>query len=91
MKGFFNGAYMVTATAIKVRTGAGTHFFHKEAKDTVSAVANTLGKAVYTKGMIIEVAEVLKITDKEVWGRTVDGYVALMYDGKRYVKKEAWK
>ena len=88
---FPKGIYTVTVSAIKVWDGAGTHFFHKEVKSTVSAVANTLGKAVYTKGMIIEVAEVLKITDKEVWGRTVDGYVALMYDGKRYVKKEAWK
>lgn len=85
-EGFTTGTYTVTASAIKVRAGAGTHFFHKEAKDTVGASANTFGKAVYKRESIIEVSEVIKITDKEVWGKTVDGYVALMYEGKRYVK-----
>jgi hypothetical protein len=40
--------------------------------------------------MIIEVAEVLKITDKEVWGRTVDGYVSLALFNSRAKGYPQW-
>jgi hypothetical protein len=51
----------------------------------VGAQQNPLGKAVYKKGNIIEVSEVIKVSDKEYWGKTVDGYVALMFEGNKFV------
>lgn len=78
--------YTVTASAIKVREGAGTHFPQKNAKDCVSVQSNILGKAVYRKGTSIDVKELIKISENEIWGRTVDGYVALKYGGNWYVK-----
>ncbi len=84
---FTNRVYTVTAYAIKVREGAGTDYWHKDVKDTVGAQANPLGKAVYKNGTIIEVSEIIKKSDKEIWGKIVDdGYVALMYDGNHFVE-----
>lgn len=83
---FSKGFYTVTASAIKIRDGAGTSYRHKDAKETIGAQANPLGKAVYKKDAIIEVSEIIKKSDEEIWGRTVDGYVALMYSGGWYVK-----
>lgn len=84
--GFKPGTYTVTASALKVRKGAGTNYAQKEAKDTIGAQSNVLGKAVYKKGAIIEISEVIRITDEEIWGKTVDGYVALVFDEKKYIK-----
>ena len=78
--------YEVTASAIKVREGAGTTFAQKSAKDTAEAAANVLGKAVYKKGMKIIVLEEIRKSDQEIWGRTADGYVALKFGGNWYVK-----
>ena len=78
--------YIVMASAIKIRVGAGTNFPQKAAKDCVSAQSNILGKAVYRKGTTIDVKELITISAREIWGMTVDGYVALKYDGKDYVK-----
>ncbi|MBE5825256.1 MAG: hypothetical protein E7307_01330 [Butyrivibrio sp.] len=84
---FHPGTYVVTATAIKVREGAGTNYAQKSAKDCVSAQGNLLGKAVYRKGRIIEVLEIIEKSKDEIWGRTADGYVAMRYGGKEYVEK----
>ncbi len=78
--------YTVTASAIKIREGAGTNFPQKAAKDCVSAQSNILGKAVCRNGTIIDVKELITISDGEIWGRTEDGYVALKYGGSWYVK-----
>lgn len=78
--------YTVTASAIKIREGAGTSFSQKNAKDCVSAQSNILGKAVYRRGTSIDVKELITISENEIWGRTVDGYVALKYAGSWYVK-----
>ena len=78
--------HTVTASAIKVREGAGTHFPQKSAKDCVSAQSNILGKAVYRKGTSIDVKELITISAGAIWGRTIDGYVALKYGGSWYVK-----
>ncbi len=78
--------YIVTASAIKVREGAGTSYRQKDAKETVGAQRNILGKAVYRKGTVIDVKELITISDSEVWGRTVDGYVALKYGSDWYVQ-----
>ena len=79
--------YTVTASAIKIREGAGTSFSQKNAKDCVSAQSNILGKAVYRRGTSIDVKELITISAGEVWGRTEDGDVALMYEGNKYVKR----
>lgn len=78
--------YTVTASAIKIREGAGTNFVQKASKDCVSAQSNILGKAVYRKGRNIEVLETIEKSADESWGRTVDGFVALKYGGKSYVQ-----
>lgn len=78
--------FTVTASAIKIREGAGTSFPQKVAKDCISAQGNILGKAVYRKGRTIEVKEIITISAGETWGRTVDGYVALKYGGNWYVE-----
>lgn len=80
--------YTVTASAIKIREGAGTNYAQKFAKDCVSAQGNLLGKAVYRKGRNIEVFEIIEKSRDEIWGRTADGYVALRYGGKTYVERE---
>jgi hypothetical protein len=77
--------YTVTASAIKIRKGAGTSYAQKIAKECVSAQSNVLGMAVYRKGSTIEVLEIITISEDEAWGRTVDGYVALKHGGKSYV------
>ena len=33
-----------------------------------------------------EVSEIIRIKADEIWGRTVDGYVALMFGGEKYVE-----
>ncbi|RKM55407.1 hypothetical protein D6855_15840 [Butyrivibrio sp. CB08] len=78
--------YTVTASAIKIREGAGTEFPQKVAKDCVSAQSNILGKAVYRQGRTIEVLETIEKSVSESWGKTVDGYVALKYGGNYYVE-----
>lgn len=78
--------YTVTASAIKIREGASTRYAQKAAKDCPSAQSNILGKAVYRKGTVISVKELITISAGEVWGRTKDGYVALKYGGNWYVK-----
>ena len=77
--------YTVTASAIKIREGAGTSFAQKNAKDCTIAQRNILGKAVYRKGTTIDVKELMTISVLEIWGRTEDGYVALKYGGNWYV------
>lgn len=79
-------SYVVTASAIKVREGAGTTFAQKRAKDCANAESNVLGMAVYKKEMKIIVLEEIRKSDYEIWGRTADGYVALKYGGNWYVK-----
>ena len=56
------------------------------AKETLGSAANMYGRAVYKKGSTIEVSEIIRIKADEIWGRTVDGYVALMFGGKKYVE-----
>lgn len=80
--------YTVTASAIKIREGAGTNFSQKSAKDCTSAQGNILGKAVYRNGIVIEVFQIIEKSADEIWGRTVDGFVALKYAGKSYVETE---
>lgn len=77
--------YTVTASAIKIREGAGTNFAQKNAKDCTKAQSNILGKAVYRKETTIDVKELIMISAGEIWGRTEDGYVALKYGGSWYV------
>lgn len=77
--------YTVTASAIKIRKGAGISYSQKNVKDCVSAQSNILGMAVYRKGSTIEILEIITISADETWGRTVDGYVALKHGGKSYV------
>ncbi len=78
--------YVVTASSIKIREGAGTEFPQKVAKACASAQSNVLGKAVYRKGRTIEVQEIITISEGETWGKTIDGYLALKYGGNWYVK-----
>ena len=71
--------FEVTASAIKIREGAGIGFAQKNVKDCVNAQSNLFGKAVYRKGRTIEVREIITKSADETWGRTVDGYVALLF------------
>ncbi len=84
--GFVPGTYTVTASAIRIRKEAGTGYEQKMAKETAGGSANMYGRAVYKKGSTMEVSEIIRIKDDEIWGRTVDGYVALMFGGKKYVE-----
>ena len=82
---FMPKKYIVTASAIKIRNGAGTSYEWKNTSDTISAQTNAYGKAVYKKGTAIEVIEEIRISEDEIWGRTADGYVALKFGGNDYV------
>ncbi len=66
--GFLPGTYTVTASAIRIRKGAGTGYVQKMAKETVGGAANMYGRAVYKKGSTIEVSEIIRIKADEIWG-----------------------
>lgn len=90
---FSVGTYQVTASSLRVRTGAGTSYPQKKftemtasARKQCSSKAST-GLAFYVCGVRFTVKSVTKISDREYWAETPSGYVALKYDGNVYAKK----
>lgn len=83
-----NKKYTLT-TAVKIRSGAGTTYSQKK-RSTLSAAdqKNTLNQtlAVLKSGTTITITEIKKISTKEYWGKFSGGWIALMYNGSKYVK-----
>ena len=86
------GTYQVTATSLRVRTGAGTGYEQKKfsqmtasARKQCSSKQST-GLAFYVKGIKFTAKEVIKVNENEYWAKTPSGYVCLEYDRAIYVK-----
>ena len=85
---FKTGTYTLT-TAVKVRKGAGIKYaWKKRSQLTDNGKANAKDGiyAVLKSGTVVTVKQVKKISDKEFWGKIPSGWIALMYNGARYVK-----
>lgn len=90
---FFTGNYIVTASALRVRSGPGICYEQKKFTDmTVMAQIKNISKATtglafYILGLKFTVRDAIKISDNEWWAETPSGYVALKYNGIVYVKR----
>ena len=85
---FATGTYTLT-TAVKVRKGAGIKYaWKKRSQLTDNGKANAKDGiyAVLKSGTVVTVKQVKKISDTEYWGKIPSGWIALMYNGARYVK-----
>lgn len=85
---FKTGNYTLT-TNVKVRTGAGKSYSQKlRSKLTADGKKHSLSQtyACLISGTVVTVSLVEKISNKEYWGKIPSGWIALMYDGKKYVK-----
>jgi hypothetical protein len=90
---FDKGDYVVTVSALKVRTGPGISYAQKAFADMTAsaqksnAVKKSTGKACYVKGITFTAQLIVAVSDQECWAKTPSGYVALMYNGRIHVKK----
>lgn len=85
---FKKGNYTLT-TNVNVRTGAGTKYTQKKLSQlTADGKKHALNQtyACLKSGTVVTVSAVTKISDKEYWGKIPSGWVALMYNGVKYVK-----
>lgn len=85
---FATGTYTLT-TAVNVRKGAGTKYALKKRSElTANGKANAKEGTYATlkSGTVVTVKQVKKISDKEYWGKIPSGWIALMYNGTKYVK-----
>lgn len=83
-----NKNYSLTVD-LKVRSGAGTNYPQKTYNQlTVDGRKHAYKQngAVLKRGTIVTVTEVIKKSSKEYWGKIPSGYIALMYNGSKYVK-----
>lgn len=73
---------------VKVRTGAGTTYRQKKRSElTADGQKHALSQemAVLKKGTAVTVKEI-KTVSENVWGRIPSGWIALRYQGEKYVK-----
>ena len=85
---FKSGTYTLT-TAVKVRAGSNVN-----ARQLRRSELTTNGKsnskvgvyAVLKSGTKVSVGQVVKVNSKEWWGKIPSGWIALMYNGQKYVK-----
>ncbi|MGN0601343.1 MAG: CHAP domain-containing protein [Oscillospiraceae bacterium] len=86
---FVKGKNYTLTSNVKVRTGAGTKYSQKKTVELTSdAKKNALNQTVacLKSGTVVTVNEVKKISNKEYWGKIPSGWIALMYNGKKFVK-----
>ena len=85
---FKSGTYTLT-TAVKVRAGSNVNARQlRRSELTTNGKANSkVGVyAVLKSGTKVTVGQVVKVNDKEWWGKIPSGWIALMYNGQKYVK-----
>lgn len=85
---FKSGTYTLT-TAVKVRAGSNVNARQlRRSELTTNGKANSkVGVyAVLKSGTKVTVGQIVKVNDKEYWGKIPSGWIALMYNGKRFVK-----
>lgn len=83
-----NKKYTTTA-ALKIRNGAGSSYSQKKYIDlNAAAQKKSLNQtlAVLKSGVTITITEIKKVSSKEYWGKFSGGWIALMYNGNKYVK-----
>lgn len=82
------GENYTTAVNLKVRKGAGTNYAQKKRTElTADGQKHSLNQAyaVLKSGTVVTVQEV-KTVGGNIWGRIPSGWIALYYDGEKYVK-----
>ena len=85
---FKSGTYTLT-TAVKVRAGSNVNARQlRRSELTTNGKANSkVGVyAVLKSSTKVTVGQVVKVNDKEWWGKIPSGWIALMYNGQKYVK-----
>lgn len=87
------GTYVVTASSLRVRTGAGTGYEQKKFSQMTAtaqkkcAVKKPTGLAFYVNGVKFTAKEVIKVKENEYWAKTPSGYVCLEFNGSVYARK----
>lgn len=80
--------YVITASALKVRTGAGTNYAQKKKSQlTADGQKHANANGSLLKGTTITVSQT-KNEGKRVWGKIPSGWVCLYENGDYYVKKK---
>lgn len=77
---------MLTADALRVRTGAGTNYAVKNYSQlTANAKQNAYSNGCLKKGTKVTCQEV-KTVSNDIWIRIPSGWIAAHYQGQIYVK-----
>ena len=90
---YATGLYVVTATSLRVREGAGTKYDQKRFSQMTAsarkqcAIKQSTGLAFYVMGVKFTVQSIVKVSEMEYWAKTPSGYVCLEFNGKKYVTK----
>jgi hypothetical protein len=86
---FIVGKTYTLTVDVKVRASAGiTSRWKKRSELSTDGKKNSLNQtnAVLKKGTKITVLKITKKSDKEYWAQIPSGWVALMYNGTKYIK-----
>lgn len=80
------GNYEITASSLRVRTGAGTNYPQKPKEQlTIDGQKHSTNTGALIKGTIITVKNIIT-TSNGVWGLIPSGYIALELNNNIYVK-----
>lgn len=83
---FKTGTYTITASALNVRTGAGTNYAKKpKSQLTADGKKHANANGSLLKGTRVTVSQV-KTVGSRVWGKIPSGWICLRENGKNYVK-----
>lgn len=86
---FKKGENYTLTVDLKVRCGAGTNYSQKKYNQLTpdgKKHAFRQTSAVLRKGTIVTVIDIVKKSNKEYWGKIPSGWIALMYNGSKYIK-----
>lgn len=84
--GFSNGTYTITASALNVRTGAGTNYRKKSKSElTADGQKHSNANGALLNGTRVTVSQVVS-SGNYVWGKIPSGWICLRENGANYVK-----
>lgn len=84
--GFKAGTYTITASALNVRTGAGTNYRKKPRNElTADGKKHSNSNGALLNGTRVTVSQVVA-NGSYVWGKIPSGWICLSENGKKYVK-----
>lgn len=85
------GLYVVTATSLRVRKGAGTKYEQKKFSQMTAsakkqcAIKQSTGLAFYVKGVKFTAQSIVKVSETEYWAKTPSGFLCMELNGVTYV------